>query len=664
MSSTLLAGPIVRRATKNRVCVWIATSQPVNLRLEILNENRKILASSNPSDLKSHRITIGEKLHVYLLQARPTEALLPVDQLLRYRIIELEDNTEQSWDFRALELTYGDQEYPTFFIPDKLMQVFHGSCRKPHHYRKPRDPEHPDALGFADKLLSEHHQDLSRRPGILLLSGDQIYADDVAISLIAMLRQEGRKLAGHSEQLPLPNGATLDPTTIKIGNRKTILKNHNSGFTSDFSHNHLLSFGEFAAMYLYIFGNRVNWQPVLDWGTLKSLGLENEQKAQDVFEHERNSVNQFHESLKKIRRILANVSIYMIFDDHEVTDDWNITGSWYEKVRDSVLGRRIVSNALVAYWLFQGWGNDPDNFDKDFIYSITKHLGNEKTIPDDADRFDLYTWKHRNWGFSVPTNPPIIAIDCRTQRQPDYGYHDHNPPRLLDRYALDWLRVEWSKLKTDLNLAPDVCPIIMTAVPVMGFTSVASVKQLAVWLIGLLEGWKPIYFIEKLLKNEGVITGWIVTKLDVEATNKNGYAAFLSTLADAMRIQRCVFLSGDVHHSFAAIAWFKLAGKRLDCYQLTSSALCNKLHDQGEKLLEIGNKQTKPNYRRGFINWSYWRSEMKLLMAQNRACRVTAQCNLGLVAFDNGIPIKNIMITGDDNTEWPVYELPKFPLPD
>lgn len=662
MTSTLLAGPIVRRVTKNRVCVWLATSRPVILKLEILNEDRQILAFSNPADLASQSLAAGKNLHIYLLQARPIGNTFPVDRLLSYRIVELEGDTEQNWDLRALELTYGDDEYPTFFIPDQLSQVLYGSCRKPHHYRKPRDAEHPDALSFADDLLNEHRRDLRQRPGVLLLGGDQIYADDVGISLFAMLRQEAAKLTGQSERLPLSDGTTLDPIGISIGNRKSVLKKYNTGFTSDLSHNHLLSFGEFAAMYLYVFGNHESWKPVLDWDTLKSLGLDNEEKARDIFNHERESLLRFHDTLPKTRRLLANISTYMIFDDHEVTDDWNITGAWHEKVRDSVLGRRIVGNALAAYWLFQGWGNDPDNFDKDFIYSISKHLSNGQNRADDANRFDLFTWKHRHWGFSVPANPPIIAIDCRTQRQPDRGDHDHHPPRLMDRYALDWLRVEWIKLKADLNLAPDVCPIIMTAVPVMGFTSVASAKQLAVWLAGLLEGWQPIYLFEKLLKKEGAITGWIVAKLDIEASNKDGYAAFLSTLADAMNIRRCVFLSGDVHHSFAATGWFKLSGKRLDCYQFTSSALCNKLHDQGEKLLEIGNKQTKPFSQRGFIKWSYWRSEMKLLVAQNRACRVTAQCNLGLITFRDNIPEKNTLLTGDATP--PIYVLPKIPLSD
>lgn len=47
MSSKLLAGPIVRRATKNRVCVWLATRQPITIKLEILDQNQQVLASSH-----------------------------------------------------------------------------------------------------------------------------------------------------------------------------------------------------------------------------------------------------------------------------------------------------------------------------------------------------------------------------------------------------------------------------------------------------------------------------------------------------------------------------------------------------------------------------------------------------------------------------------------
>ena len=656
MSSKLLAGPIVRRATKNRVCVWLATRQPLKIKLEILDQKQQVMASSHADEMATSYCAIGKNLHVYLLQARAPSQGFPQDCLLQYRLVEFDSsNDEHVWDLRTLGLTYANEENPSFIITDKLSKILHGSCRKPHGY----DYQHHDrldALRCGDDLLNTHYYDTNQRPGLLILSGDQIYADDVAVSLLAMLQEKATELMGYEELLP----NQINPLRIPLRGRKTILHDNKSGFTSDKSHNHLLSFGEYAAMYLYVFGNRDSWQPVLDWEALQNSKFDHNDKKvtpRQAFDAELAPLQRFHATLPQIRRLLANIATYMIFDDHEVTDDWNINGAWYQTVRDSALGRRVVSNALAAYWAFQGWGNDPDNFDKDLIYSITKQLNNAQNNAEVSDRFDLYLWKHRNWGFSVPTNPPIIAVDARTQRQPDHGDHDYYPPRLLDRYALDWLRVEWAKLKADLSLAKEICPVLITSVPIMEFDNITFVKQAVLTATGIIESWKPVKWLEELSNQQGKITGLAVSKLDVEATNKNGYAAFLTTLVEKMDIRRCVFLSGDVHHSFSAIAWFKTAEKRLDCYQLTSSALKNKPHDIDKKLIDLGEKQTSPVMFNSFPIFPTWRSKIQLLTDENSGLRISVQCNLALIEFCDGLPEKHTLLTGEAVS--PVYLLPK-----
>ena len=72
----------------------------------------------------------------------------------------------------------------------------------------------------------------------------------------------------------------------------------------------------------------------------------------------------FERGLPKVRRALANVPTYMIFDDHDVTDDWNLNPIWCERVlkEETSLGRQLVRNALAAYVLFQDWGNDPQRY--------------------------------------------------------------------------------------------------------------------------------------------------------------------------------------------------------------------------------------------------------------------------------------------------------------
>ena len=76
-------------------------------------------------------------------------------------------------------------------------------------------------------------------------------------------------------------------------------------------------------------------------------------------------MREFARTLPRVRRALANIATYMIFDDHDVTDDWNLHRRWHEHVHGRPLGRRLVQNALAAYAVFQGWGNEPGQFTAD-----------------------------------------------------------------------------------------------------------------------------------------------------------------------------------------------------------------------------------------------------------------------------------------------------------
>ncbi|MBK8816025.1 MAG: hypothetical protein IPN42_11260 [Methylococcaceae bacterium] len=78
-------------------------------------------------------------------------------------------------------------------------------------------------------------------------------------------------------------------------------------------------------------------------------------------------VELFYETLPQVRRALANVPTYMVFDDHEITDDWNLCPLWRDRVLTTPLGRAVIRNGMLAFALFQGWGNDP------LLYKKGKH---------------------------------------------------------------------------------------------------------------------------------------------------------------------------------------------------------------------------------------------------------------------------------------------------
>ena len=72
----------------------------------------------------------------------------------------------------------------------------------------------------------------------------------------------------------------------------------------------------------------------------------------------------FRENLVEVRRMLANIPSYMIVDDHEITDDWNMTRDICKRMYGNDLGVRVIQNGLVAYVLCQHWGNAPEQFDR------------------------------------------------------------------------------------------------------------------------------------------------------------------------------------------------------------------------------------------------------------------------------------------------------------
>jgi hypothetical protein len=58
-----------------------------------------------------------------------------------------------------------------------------------------------------------------------------------------------------------------------------------------------------------------------------------------------------------IRWLLSTVPSTMIFDDHEVHDDWNISDAWIEDMRAKPWWRERITGALMAYFLYQHLGN-------------------------------------------------------------------------------------------------------------------------------------------------------------------------------------------------------------------------------------------------------------------------------------------------------------------
>ncbi|MDQ4144531.1 MAG: hypothetical protein M3198_12450 [Actinomycetota bacterium] len=541
--NTLLAGPILRRTEAERAFIWVATSRPASVVAEVFSAKQ-----GDPSDLErigggaAESIRLGENLYVHLVCARPSGETWPLDQLLAYdlRIVTHDDDPVlRLADLGLLDgvnkITYGDWPLPTFFVPsgEPALKVIHGSCRLLHG-------RGDDALAAADDLLGAAPDDLQERPQGLFLTGDQIYADDVASPLIGHVRALATELMGPADDVSVPGVGPL--SDVGVGSREEIACGK-ARFTSAHCDNHLMSFGEFAAMYLCAWSHE-NWPsslPAPAEGRGSQSGA-NAFRSQRTWAGQVRALELARVALPAVRRLFANVPVYMIFDDHDVTDDWNLTQEWADDVRASPTGRRVVANALGTFWAFQGWGNDPDGYDDRFKTTVEQHaeaLGDPAGGP--AEAFDALMWTWNRWSFYAPTRPPLVCTDTRTQRSFD---SPDGAARLIGKNGLSRL----VDLTRSSGHEPGEPLLLVSPVPVFGFE---------------LQERRQKYLLDKVGPYE----------IDFEAWHSNlrGFVDFMQVLIDELQPSFIVLMSGDVHYGVNARAAFRLRDRELPIIQLVSS---------------------------------------------------------------------------------------------
>jgi hypothetical protein len=124
-----------------------------------------------------------------------------------------------------------------------------------------------------------------------------------------------------------------------------------------------------------------------------------------------------------IRWLLSVVSSAMIFDDHDVHDDWNISQAWLEEMRRHEWWNEHIKGALASYWVYQHLGNlAPESHQEDALLQRVKEVDDAEAILEEfafkADRdTDGSRWSYcRDLG-----NTRLVVIDSRAGRVLEEG---------------------------------------------------------------------------------------------------------------------------------------------------------------------------------------------------------------------------------------------------
>ncbi|HEX6479564.1 MAG TPA: hypothetical protein VF043_12025 [Ktedonobacteraceae bacterium] len=456
-------------------------------------------------------------------------------------------------------LVYPGHPLPGFVVPPEDLNglcVMHGSCRKPHGAGK-------DMLSALDAILETKLQDTAKRPQHLFLTGDQIYADDVAAPLLFTLIDAGNFLfIGNKEEiLPLVN---VPARALPPGSREPVVRNR-AMLTTSTPKNHLLSLAEYVAMYLFTWSD-VLWPVDLpEAGDIRKMYSEDSDvpnETEEKYADLQRRLSEFRSTLPYMRRALANIPVYTVCDDHDVTDDWYLDGAWCQQVLNNKLGHRIMRNALLAYALFQAWGNTPDQFEepggKAFLEAVDGWHRDEtdyrvnviSTMLDLPDSFNgRGTLPHREQAFKwhyTYTGPryQVIVLDTRTHRL----YRSPSAfPGLLSPQALKTQVAGTMREDVDVTL-------VISPTPVLGQNFIESIQFWSHWSL------RNNYAMDR--------EAW--------ALDWDTFQPFLKALA---AMKKVVILSGDVHYAFGSSLeyWSRAENATVKIVDYTSSPLLNEV---------------------------------------------------------------------------------------
>ena len=137
-----------------------------------------------------------------------------------------------------------------------------------------------------------------------------------------------------------------------------------------------------------------------------------------------------------IRWLLSTVPSTMIFDDHDVNDDWNISQAWVEEMRALPWWEERVVGAFMSYWLYQHIGNlsPPELAEETLLRQVQADEDAGPRLREYAHMCDRESaasrWAYyRDFGRSR-----LLVIDSRAARVLGDGRRD-----MIDRDEWDWI---------------------------------------------------------------------------------------------------------------------------------------------------------------------------------------------------------------------------------
>ncbi len=277
-------------------------------------------------------------------------------------------------------------------------------------------------------------------------------------------------------------------------------------------------------------------------------------------------VRLYHEawSHPALRWLLSTLATAMIFDDHDVHDDWNTSAAWVATMHTESWWPERISGALATYWIYQYLGNlSPDQLEHDPVVQSVRGAEDAGAL---LRQFALEAGRAgggRQWSFVRDlASSRLVVLDGREGRILTEGARE-----MFDEAEWQWLTEQTNGDFDHLVLA-NTLPVLLP--PTFHYLEAFSEAICA-------GAWGP---------TAARLGEWLRQAFDLEH-----WAAFQTSFHRLLALTRevgagrrgtapasIIFLGGDVHQGYLHEAAFRPdAGVRSAVYQAVCSPFRNPL---------------------------------------------------------------------------------------
>jgi hypothetical protein len=279
-----------------------------------------------------------------------------------------------------------------------------------------------------------------------------------------------------------------------------------------------------------------------------------------------------------IRWLLSTVPSSMIFDDHEVSDDWNISEAWLEETRAKPWWNDQIVGANASYWIYQHLGNlSPEELAASELFEKVRRAQDAWPLLREFAYHAHRTSEGTRWSSCRDFgNVRLIVMDSRGGRVLEEGHRS-----MID--AREW---SWIEDKATGNFDH---LLFATSLPVLLGPGMHD-----------LQAWNEAVCAGAWGERAKGLGEWVRRSQDLDQ-----WASFQDSFAALTGLIQCIaggkkgdppssitILSGDVHHGYLAEASFDGTDAESRIYQAVCSPLRNALPGEKSHLQNVA--WTKP----------------------------------------------------------------------